>query len=305
MECLAQGLLPRRKQAGSVSPTFISGFRKGSSGGGGGVCYPPSPTITASVRQLGYSGDFLCTTHALSLIPGCSLLSSQSSVCAKIVQLLGQNEVDYRQKQVVILSQDSFYRVLTSEQKAKALKGQFNFDHPDAFDNELILKTLKEITEGKTVQIPVYDFVSHSRKEETVTVYPADVVLFEGILAFYSQEVRDLFQMKLFVDTDADTRLSRRVLRDISERGRDLEQILSQYITFVKPAFEEFCLPTKKYADVIIPRGADNLVAINLIVQHIQDILNGGPSKRQTNGCLNGYTPSRKRQASESSSRPH
>lgn len=202
--------------------------------------------------------------------------SGKSSVCAKIVQLLGQNEVDYRQKQVVILSQDSFYRVLTSEQKAKALKGQFNFDHPDAFDNELIFKTLKEITEGKTVQIPVYDFVSHSRKEETVTVYPADVVLFEGILAFYSQEVRDLFQMKLFVDTDADTRLSRRVLRDISERGRDLEQILSQYITFVKPAFEEFCLPTKKYADVIIPRGADNLVAINLIVQHIQDILNGG-----------------------------
>ncbi|XP_071456465.1 uridine-cytidine kinase 2 isoform X2 [Marmota flaviventris] len=188
--------------------------------------------------------------------------SSKSSVCAKIVQLLGQNEVDYHQKQVVILSQDSFYRVLTSDQKAKALKGQFNFDHPDAFDNELILKTLKEITEGKTVQIPVYDFVSHSRKEETVTVYPADVVLFEGILAFYSQEVRDLFQMKLFVDTDADTRLSRRVLRDISERGRDLEQILSQYITFVKPAFEEFCLPTKKYADVIIPRGADNLGAV-------------------------------------------
>uniref|UniRef100_G1SV65 uridine/cytidine kinase n=1 Tax=Oryctolagus cuniculus TaxID=9986 RepID=G1SV65_RABIT len=235
--------------------------------------------------------------------PAC--VCSLSSVCAKIVQLLGQNEVDYRQKQVVILSQDSFYRVLTSEQKAKALKGQFNFDHPDAFDNELIFKTLKEITEGKTVQIPVYDFVSHSRKEETVTVYPADVVLFEGILAFYSQEVRDLFQMKLFVDTDADTRLSRRVLRDISERGRDLEQILSQYITFVKPAFEEFCLPTKKYADVIIPRGADNLVAINLIVQHIQDILNGGLSKRQTNGYLNGYTPSRKRQASESSSRPH
>ncbi|XP_014302447.1 uridine-cytidine kinase 2, partial [Myotis lucifugus] len=175
----------------------------------------------------------------------------------------------------------------------------------DAFDNELIFKTLKEIIEGKTVQIPVYDFVTHSRKEETVTVYRADVVLFEGILAFYSQEVRDLFQMKLFVDTDADTRLSRRVLRDISERGRDLEQILSQYITFVKPAFEEFCLPTKKYADVIIPRGVDNLVAINLIVQHIQDILNGGPSKRQTNGYLNGCTPARKRQASESSSRPH
>uniref|UniRef100_H3ABU5 uridine/cytidine kinase n=1 Tax=Latimeria chalumnae TaxID=7897 RepID=H3ABU5_LATCH len=180
----------------------------------------------------------------------------------------------------------------------------FFFFFPDAFDNELILKTLKEVMEGKTVQMPVYDFVTHSRKEETVTVYPADVVLFEGILVFYCQEIRDLFQMKLFVDTDADTRLSRRVLRDISERGRDLEQILTQYITFVKPAFEEFCLPTKKYADVIIPRGADNLVAINLIVQHIQDILNGGLTKRQ-NGYINGYTTSRKRQPSESSSRPH
>ncbi|XP_015211052.1 uridine-cytidine kinase 2-A isoform X1 [Lepisosteus oculatus] len=230
--------------------------------------------------------------------------SGKSSVCGKIMELLGQNEIDHHQRQVAILSQDSFYRVLTPEQKAKALKGQFNFDHPDAFDNELILKTLWEIMEGKTVQIPVYDFVTHSRKEESVTVYPADVVLFEGILMFYSQEIRDLFQMKLFVDTDADTRLSRRVLRDISERGRDLEQVLTQYITFVKPAFEEFCLPTKKYADVIIPRGADNLVAINLIVQHIQDILNGGLTKRH-NGCLNGYSTPRKRQASESSSRPH
>uniref|UniRef100_A0A8B9E8B8 uridine/cytidine kinase n=1 Tax=Anser cygnoides TaxID=8845 RepID=A0A8B9E8B8_ANSCY len=266
------------------------------------LCVPKSRRLAAARR----GALFWAQGRAADVARGSTARPPEkSSVCSKIVQLLGQNEVDYRQKQVVIVSQDSFYRVLTSEQKSKALKGQFNFDHPDAFDNELIVKTLKEITEGKTVQIPVYDFVSHSRKEETVTVYPADVVLFEGILAFYSQEVRDLFRMKLFVDTDADTRLSRRVLRDISERGRDLEQILSQYITFVKPAFEEFCLPTKKYADVIIPRGADNEVAINLIVQHIQDILNGGLSKRQSNGYLNGYTPPRQRQPSESSSRPH
>uniref|UniRef100_A0A8C2PWD3 uridine/cytidine kinase n=1 Tax=Cyprinus carpio TaxID=7962 RepID=A0A8C2PWD3_CYPCA len=204
--------------------------------------------------------------------------SGKSSVCGKIMELLGQNKIDHHQRQVAILSQDSFYRVLTSEQKAKALKGQFNFDHPVLYVIQLRLTT--------------------------VTVYPADVVLFEGILMFYSQEIRDLFQMKLFVDTDADTRLSRRVLRDISERGRDLEQVLSQYITFVKPAFEEFCLPTKKYADVIIPRGADNLVAINLIVQHIQDILNGGLTKR-LNGYLNGHNTPRKRHPSESSSRPH
>ncbi|XP_041914182.1 uridine-cytidine kinase 2-B isoform X2 [Alosa sapidissima] len=185
--------------------------------------------------------------------------SGKSSVCAKIMELLGQNKIDHHQRQVATLSQDSFYKELTPEQKAKAIKGQFNFDHPDAFDNELIKKTLHDIIQGKTVQIPVYDFITHSRKDEFVTLYPADVVLFEGILIFYSQEIRDLFQMKLFVDTDADTRLSRRVLRDIEERGRDLEQVLTQYITFVKPAFEEFCLPTKKYADVIIPRGADNL----------------------------------------------
>ncbi|XP_074524549.1 uridine-cytidine kinase 2-A [Halichoeres trimaculatus] len=230
--------------------------------------------------------------------------SGKSSVCSKIMELLGQNEIDHHQRQVAILSQDSFYRVLTPEQKAKALKGQFNFDHPDAFDNDLIIATLWDIKEGKTVHIPVYDFVSHSRKEETVTVYPADVVLFEGILMFYSQEIRDLFQMKLFVDTDADTRLSRRVLRDISERGRDLESVLAQYITFVKPAFEEFCLPTKKYADVIIPRGADNLVAINLIVQHIQDIVTGGLTKR-LNDWFNSYGATKKQPTMESSSRPH
>uniref|UniRef100_A0A7M4EBK1 uridine/cytidine kinase n=1 Tax=Crocodylus porosus TaxID=8502 RepID=A0A7M4EBK1_CROPO len=211
--------------------------------------------------------------------------SGKSSVCSRIVQLLGQNEVDHRQKQVVILSQDSFYRVLTSEQKAKALKGQFNFDHPGEW----------KLTLKNCVGRQCWDW-----KEETVTVYPADVVLFEGILAFYCQEVRDLFRMKLFVDTDADTRLSRRVLRDISERGRDLEQILSQYITFVKPAFEEFCLPVTDISLCFFLT-----VAINLIVQHIQDILNGGLSKRQTNGCLNGYTPPRQRQPSESSSRPH
>ncbi|XP_035684711.1 uridine-cytidine kinase 2-B-like [Branchiostoma floridae] len=203
--------------------------------------------------------------------------SGKSSVCARIMELLGQHEVDCKQRQVAILSQDAFYKVLTPEEKAKAFKGQFNFDHPDAFDNALIEETLRNIVAGQTVHIPVYDFVTHARREgEFITIYPADVVLFEGILVFYYRNIRDLFNMKLFVDTDADTRLSRRVLRDINERGRDLENVLVQYTTFVKPAFEEFCLPTKKYADVIIPRGVENKVAINLIVQHIQDLMNGG-----------------------------
>ncbi|XP_068191047.1 uridine-cytidine kinase 1 [Antennarius striatus] len=206
--------------------------------------------------------------------------SGKSTVCAKIMELLGQNKVERRQRKVAIISQDSFYRVLTPEQKAKALRGQYNFDHPEAFDNELMYRTLKDIVEGRVVDVPTYDFVTHSRMEDRITVYPADVVLLEGILVFYSQKVRDMFHMKLFVDTDSDVRLSRRVLRDMT-RGRDLEQILTQYTTFVKPAFEEFCLPTKKYVDVIIPRGVDNMVAINLIVQHIQDILNGDICKWQ------------------------
>uniref|UniRef100_A0A665TZU2 uridine/cytidine kinase n=1 Tax=Echeneis naucrates TaxID=173247 RepID=A0A665TZU2_ECHNA len=136
--------------------------------------------------------------------------SGKSTVCAKIMELLGQNKVDHRQRKVAIISQDSFYKVLTPEQKAKALKGQYNFDHPEAFDNDLMCKTLKDIVEGKVVEVPTYDFVTHSRLKDKITVYPADVVLFEGILVFYPQKVRDMFHMKLFVDTDSDVRLSRR-----------------------------------------------------------------------------------------------
>ncbi|KAK2171671.1 hypothetical protein NP493_1043g00005 [Ridgeia piscesae] len=200
--------------------------------------------------------------------------SGKSTVCSKIMTELGQNEIDQKQKQVVIISQESFYYPLSSTDEPRASRGQYNFDHPSAVDDELILRTLSDLKCGKAVKIPEYDFVTHSRKPDAWrTVYPADVILFEGILVFYFKDIRELFDMKLFVDTDADTRLSRRVVRDIEERGRDLDQILHQYTSLVKPAFEEFCLPTKKYADVIIPRGADNTVAIGLIVQHIEDLL--------------------------------
>ncbi|XP_054719802.1 uridine-cytidine kinase 2-B-like [Uloborus diversus] len=200
--------------------------------------------------------------------------SGKSTVCQKIMEKVEQYSLEHQQHQVICISQDSFYKELTAEQKSKADKGKYNFDHPDAFDNELMHQVLREILAGEIIKIPVYDFKSNCRKmDEFITVHPADVVLFEGILAFYFPEIRELFHMKLFVDTDPDTRLSRRVLRDTKERDRDLGQILHQYTTYVKPAFEEFCLPTKKYADVIIPRGADNEVAIDLIVKHIQELL--------------------------------
>ncbi|ERE73161.1 uridine-cytidine kinase 1-like protein [Cricetulus griseus] len=178
------------------------------------------------------------------------------------MKLLRQNEVDRWQRKLVTLSQDCFYKVLTTEQKARALKGQYNFNHPDAFDNDLLHKILKNIVEGKTVKVPTYDFVTHSRLPETTVVYPAYVVLFEGILVFYTQEIRDMFHLCLFLDCFEE-------FSGTCTGRRDLEQILIQYINFVKPAFEEFCLQTKKYADVIIPRGVHNMVAINLIVQHI------------------------------------
>ena len=124
---------------------------------------------------------------------------------------------------------------------------------------------------GKPTKIPVYDFKTNARVPgEFTQVFTSDVVIVEGILVFYFPGIREKFNLKLFVDTDADTRLARRVLRDISERGRDLEHVLHQYTSLVKPAFEEFCIPTKKFADVIIPRGAENTVALDLIRQHIE-----------------------------------
>lgn len=233
--------------------------------------------------------------------------SGKTSVCTRIIDQLGQTEVSDKQRQVVLLSQDSFYRNLDPEEKKLAFKGEYNFDHPDAFDFDLTIQTLKDIQASRIVQIPTYDFKSHQRNiNDSITIYPADVVLMEGILVFYNQELRDMFQMKLFVDTDPDTRLSRRVLRDMSERGRDLEQILHQYTTLVKPAFEEFCLPTKKYADVIIPRGADNLVAIDLIVQHIQELLRAnGNSHGIHNGRANGNRARIRHNSDSQVGRPH
>lgn len=224
--------------------------------------------------------------------------SGKSTVCSKITQLLGQSEVETRQRQVVIISQDSFYRELNAEEKEMAAAGTFNFDHPSAFDLQQMIQTMTLVAEGKTVEIPNYDYILNARLPSKQKVYPADVVLFEGILVFYFPELRDMFHMKLFVDTDPDTRLSRRVLRDTKERGRDLDQILNMYTSHVKPAFEEFCLPTKKYADVIIPRGADNTVAIDLIVQHIQELLR--PSNRDTTRRLRHHSDS-----GSFASRPH
>ncbi|KAI9137367.1 uridine kinase [Paraphysoderma sedebokerense] len=187
--------------------------------------------------------------------------SGKTTVSQRIIQHLGP--------QVILLSMDSFYKSLTTEQKAAAHRNEYNFDHPNAFDYDIAFETLQKLRQGKSVEVPIYDFKTHSRLSETKTVYGANVIIFEGIFALYDKSVRDLMDLKIFVDTDSDIRLARRLKRDIAERGRDIKGVLQQYNRFVKPAFDDYILPTMRYADMIVPRGRDNNVAIDLISKHI------------------------------------
>ncbi|XP_072045151.1 uridine-cytidine kinase-like 1 isoform X2 [Amphiura filiformis] len=174
---------------------------------------------------------------------------------------------------VSLLSMDSFYKVLNEEQHHLAAENEYNFDHPDAFDYDLLVQTLKKLKEGKHVEVPIYDFNTHARRKEKKTMYGANVIIFEGILAFAKKSLIDVLDLKIFVDTDSDIRLARRLKRDISERGRDIEGVLKQYNKFVKPSFEQFIEPSIVHADIVVPRGAENTVAMELIVQHVHDQL--------------------------------
>ncbi|XP_046367409.1 uridine-cytidine kinase-like 1 [Haliotis rufescens] len=196
--------------------------------------------------------------------------SGKTTVARKIIEAL---DVPW----VSLLSMDSFYKVLNKDQHEKAAVNEYNFDHPDAFDFELLIETLRRLKDGKIVEVPIYNFNTHSRETHMKTIYGANVVIFEGIMAFVSKELVKMMDMKVFVDTDSDIRLARRLKRDISNRGRGLEGVLHQYNKFVKPAFEHYIEPTMSCADIIVPRGGENDVAINLIVLHIHtQLLNRG-----------------------------
>ncbi|XP_034756430.1 uridine-cytidine kinase-like 1 isoform X3 [Etheostoma cragini] len=192
--------------------------------------------------------------------------SGKTTVANKIIEAL---DVPW----VVLLSMDSFYKVLNKEEQELAARNEYNFDHPDAFDFELLVTVLRKLKKGKSIKVPVYDFTSHCRRKEWKTVYGANVVIFEGILAFANKELLKLLDMKVFVDTDSDIRLIRRLKRDISQRGRDISGIIKQYNKFVKPAFEQYIEPTVQSADIVVPRGGENFVALDLIVQHVHSQL--------------------------------
>ena len=172
---------------------------------------------------------------------------------------------------ITILSHDFYYKrhdQLTYEERTK-----LNYDHPDAIETDLMIEHVRQLRQWKTVERPVYDFTIHNRVDETVEVYPAKVVVVEGILIFENQELRDLCDIKVFIDTDADVRILRRILRDVSERGRTLDSVITQYLTTVKPMHEQFVEPSKKYADIIVPEGGYNRVALEMLNERIHSLL--------------------------------
>lgn len=188
--------------------------------------------------------------------------SGKTTVARKIIEAL---DVPW----VTLLSMDSFYKVLDENKHKLAKQNDYNFDHPDAFDFDLVIETLRKLKEGKSVDVPIYNFVSHSREKRMKTMYGANVIIFEGILIFANKQLIEMMDMKVYIETDSDIRLARRLRRDIMDRGRDLEGVIKQYEKFVKPAFDYYIAPTVVHADLIVPRGGENEIAISLIVQHV------------------------------------
>ncbi len=173
--------------------------------------------------------------------------------------------------EIIILSHDFYYKMhndIPFEERKK-----LNYDHPNAFDTELMLDHIKELKKGHAIRRPVYDFTIHNRVEETQEIKPAKVIIVEGILIFENKDLLDLFDIKVFIDTDADVRIIRRILRDVRERGRTLDSVVSQYLTTVKLMHEEFVEPSKKNADIIVPEGGYNVVALEMLNERINALL--------------------------------
>lgn len=178
---------------------------------------------------------------------------------------------NFKGHSILVLEQDSYYKDQSDVPFEERLKT--NYDHPLAFDNDLLIEHLKKLLNYEPIEKPVYDYTIHTRSNETIRVEPKNVIILEGILVLEDERLRNLMDIKLFVDTDPDLRFIRRLTRDIKERGRTLESVVEQYIQVVRPMHNQFIEPTKRYADIIIPEGGQNHVAIDLMVTKIQTIL--------------------------------
>ncbi|MDQ3266917.1 MAG: uridine kinase [Myxococcota bacterium] len=187
--------------------------------------------------------------------------SGKTTVTRKVHEALASSRVAF-------VDQDAYYRDLVDLSLEE--RREVNFDHPDAFDTDLLVQHLKELKAGRPIQKPVYDFVRSTRSEQTTTVQPGGVILIEGILVLHLAAIRDLLDMKIFVDAEDDVRIIRRLTRDIKERGRDFDHVVAQYFRHVRPMHMGFVEPSKRYADIIVPHGGNNDIAIEMLVNAIK-----------------------------------
>ncbi|BDR60121.1 uridine kinase [Lactobacillus xylocopicola] len=191
--------------------------------------------------------------------------SGKTTIARKIVEQMQENE------HVLIMTQDSYYKDNTGI--PMNIRMNINYDHPDAFDVALLKQQLRSLLEYQAIEMPVYDFKKHTRSTDTIHVEPADIIILEGILVLASADIRNLMDIKVYVDTDDDIRFIRRLERDIKERGRSLDSVIEQYLGTVKPMYHQFIEPTKRYADIIIPEGGANDVAIDMLTTKVHAVL--------------------------------
>ncbi len=190
--------------------------------------------------------------------------SGKTTVASRILDRVGTEHITY-------IAHDAYYRDLSH--LPERLRAQVNFDHPDALETELLVEHLKKLRDGQPIEIPIYDFTTHTRTDRRRRVELAPVVIVEGILVFVEPELRELFDVKIYIDTDADVRFIRRLRRDIEERGRGVQSVCEQYLSTVRPMHLEFVEPSKRYADVIIPEGGFNEVAIEMVAARLKGML--------------------------------
>lgn len=174
-------------------------------------------------------------------------------------------------EQVTVIKHDNYYKAHDDMEYEERCR--LNYDHPNAFDTELLIKHLKALKKGESIECPVYDYTIHNRSKDTITIVPNKVIIVEGILIFENQELCDQMDIRIYVDTDADLRIIRRIQRDVMERARSLESVINQYVNTVKPMHEQFVEPSKKHANIIIPEGGYNQVAMEMIQNHIKNHL--------------------------------
>ncbi len=190
--------------------------------------------------------------------------SGKSTIAREIYKKFGE-------QCIAMIEQDSYYKDQSNLSFDERIKT--NYDHPDAFDTALIVEHLNKLISGLSIEKPIYNFEEHNRMKETVRVESRDIVILEGILILQEPEIRELLDIKIYVDTDADVRIIRRLIRDINERGRTVDSVINQYLNVVRPMHLQFTEPTKRYADIIIPEGGQNKVAIDIIVANIKQFL--------------------------------